>query len=96
MNRRPLAPTIPRPVTEPTPAARAPATRVTSKEEAVRLVLHELGDLPSADLARVVWERYGVRIDPKFVPVFRASIRLKEREDQLRQAAQPDLPPRAA
>jgi hypothetical protein len=58
-----------------------------TKEEAVRLALAEVGDVSSADLAAFIEQRYGLRIDPRFIPLFRASVRDKERLEQARAAA---------
>jgi hypothetical protein len=49
------------------------------KEEAVRLALAELGDAPAANLAAFIEQRYGVRIDPRLIPIFRAAVRDKDR-----------------
>jgi hypothetical protein len=61
-------------------------TNTLSKEVAVRLALAQLGDVSAADLASFMEQQYGVKIDPKFVPVFKASIRDKEQMERARQA----------
>jgi hypothetical protein len=58
-----------------------------TKEEAVRLALAELGEASSAELAAFIERRYGMRIDPKFLPLYKASVRDKERLEQSRARA---------
>jgi hypothetical protein len=48
------------------------------KVEAVRLALAERGDLSAQELAAFVRARYGVDVDPRFVPVIKAMLRDKE------------------
>jgi hypothetical protein len=48
------------------------------KVEAVRLALAERGDLSAQELAALVRARYGVDVDPRFVPVIKAILRDKE------------------
>jgi hypothetical protein len=55
--------------------------------EMVRQALVELGDAPSQDLSSFIEQKYGVRIEPKFVPLFKATIREMEKLTRLRQAA---------
>ena len=55
--------------------------------EIVRQALVELGDAPSQDLSSFIEQKYGVRIEPKFVPLFKATIRDMEKLTCLRQAA---------
>jgi hypothetical protein len=57
---------------------------VVSKEEAVRLALAEIGDVSAEPFAAFIQRRFGLRIDPKFVPVFKASIRAKEQLEETR------------
>jgi hypothetical protein len=58
-----------------------------TKEEAVRLALAEIGEAPSADLAAFIEQRYGVRIDPNFIPIYKASVRDKKELEQARAKA---------
>ena len=62
-----------------------------SKEEAVRLALGKLGDRPSAHLAAFIEQRYGIRIDPKFIPIYKASVRDKERLKEARARARAEV-----
>ena len=48
------------------------------KEELVRQALAEVGEESSEELARFIEQHYGVRIDPRFVPVLRASLRERD------------------
>ena len=47
--------------------------------EAVRLALAEVGDVTADELAAFVKARYGVTVEPRFVPVIKATLRDKER-----------------
>jgi hypothetical protein len=49
-----------------------------SKEEAVQRALARHGDLPAADLAKRIAQDFGISIDPRFLPIFKASIRYRE------------------
>jgi hypothetical protein len=52
----------------------------------VRLALAEVGAVPATDLAAFVQRRYGVKIDPRFLPVIRASLKDREQAEQARKA----------
>ena len=56
-------------------------------EEAVRLALVQWGDLPAAELAARIEQHYGVKIEPKFLPIYKASLRDRERLEQFRARA---------
>jgi hypothetical protein len=58
-----------------------------NKEELVRLALRELGDVPAKDLSVFIEQRHGVLIEPKFIPIFKASIRAQSQLEEARQAA---------
>ena len=47
--------------------------------EAVRLALAELGNVKSEELAAFVKDRYGLTVQPRFVPVIKATLRDKQR-----------------
>jgi hypothetical protein len=53
----------------------------------VRIALKALGSASPAELSRFVEQQYGVRIEPKFIPLYKASIRDKVRLEAARQAA---------
>ena len=63
------------------------APKALTKEEAVRRALAELGDVPAPDLAAFVERRYRLKIDPRFLPIFKAVIRARERQEQARAKA---------
>lgn len=46
--------------------------------EAIRRALAELGDVSAEELATFALARYGVKVEPRFVPVIKATIRDKE------------------
>jgi hypothetical protein len=69
---------------------------VPGKEDAVRLVLAELGDAPAAGVAAFAERRYGVRIEPKFVPIFKASLRARQMLEEARARARAALAEPAA
>jgi hypothetical protein len=57
------------------------------KLEMVRIALQELGDVSAQELSSFIERRHGVKIEPKFIPLFKASIRDKERLEAERRAA---------
>jgi predicted SprT family Zn-dependent metalloprotease len=42
---------------------------------AYRLAVTELGDVPAERLTAHIAHRYGLRVEPRFIPIFRASLR---------------------
>jgi hypothetical protein len=60
---------------------------VPSREEAVRLALAELGDAPAAEVVALVGRKYGLRIDPRFLPVFKATFRARQQLEEARARA---------
>ena len=61
------------------------------KLELVRIALLELGDAPAQELSAFIEKKHGVRIEPRFIPQFTASIRDKLRLEAARQAARAAL-----
>jgi hypothetical protein len=57
------------------------------KLELVQLALRELGDVSAQDLSGFIQNRHAVNIDPKFIPLYKATIRDKLRLEAARQAA---------
>jgi hypothetical protein len=57
-----------------------------NRMEIFRQALSELGDAPSQDLSSFIEQKYGVKIEPKFVPFFKATIRGMEKLTRQRQA----------
>lgn len=57
------------------------------KVELVEMALRELGEVSSQELSAFIEQRHGVTIEPRFIPIFKASIRAKDRLEVARQAA---------
>ena len=57
------------------------------KLEMVQVALRELGDVKAEEITAFVEERFQTRIEPKFIPLYKASIREKARSEAVRQAA---------
>lgn len=72
------------------------------KMEAFRLAVAEVGDVPVEQLSRHIEQKYGVRIEPQYIPLFRASLQDREKLARLRQVTRaaleppPGVPPQAA
>ena len=58
-----------------------------SRTELFRLALAEIGDAPAAEMSSFIQEKYGVRIDPRYIPVLRATLQDLEILTRFRQAA---------
>ena len=58
-----------------------------SMEEAVRLALAELGDVTNADLAAYVGRRFGLKVEPRFVPVLKAALLVRQQREHFRARA---------
>jgi hypothetical protein len=63
-----------------------------NRMEMVRQALLELGNAPSQELSSFIEQKYGVKIEPKYIPLFKASIRDLENLIRLRQNAKPEQP----
>jgi hypothetical protein len=61
------------------------------KLEAVRLALAECGDVPAHELVERVEARFGLKIEPRFVPLLKATLRGKEL--LVAQQGQPSISP---
>jgi len=57
------------------------------KLELVQVALRELGDVSAQELSSFLEQKHGVKIEPKFIPLYKASIRDKMRLETARQAA---------
>jgi hypothetical protein len=57
------------------------------KLELVQTVLRELGNVSAQELSAFIEKKHGVKIDPKYIPVFTASIQNKLRLEAARRAA---------
>jgi hypothetical protein len=58
------------------------------KLEIVRMALRELGETSAQELSAFIDERFNVKIEPKYIPLFKASIRDKDRMQALRDRRQ--------
>jgi len=56
-------------------------------EEAVRRILVECGDIPVPELVGLVEQRYGLKLDARFLPIIRASLRHRAESEARRAAA---------
>jgi len=64
-----------------------------SKDEMVRLALESLGDASVENLAAFVEQKFGVKINPRYIPIFKASLRGKEHFERLNEAEPQGKPP---
>ena len=60
---------------------------LTEKMEAFRRAVAEVGDSSAEMLSSLIEQKYGVTIEPKYIPFFRASLQDLEKMTRLRQAA---------
>jgi hypothetical protein len=58
------------------------------KLELVQTALRELGDVSAQELSAFIEKKHGVKIEPRFIPVFRASISSKLRLEATRRAVE--------
>ena len=61
--------------------------------EFFRLALAEIGDVSAAELSAHLEKKHGVKIEPAFIPLFKATLQDLERTNKLRQDAKP-IPPK--
>jgi len=61
--------------------------------ELVQLALRDLGDVPAADLSAFIEQQHGVRIEPRYIPIFKASLRDKQRQEAMRSLAKRTVAP---
>jgi hypothetical protein len=54
--------------------------------EMVQQILAAVGDVSGETIAALVEQRFGVHIEPKFIPIYKASIRDKQRLEPARPA----------
>jgi len=57
-----------------------------TKLELVEMAMQELGDVSAQELSAFIEQKKGVKIEPKFIPVFKASIRGKAALESARAA----------
>jgi hypothetical protein len=58
-----------------------------TKMEAFQLALAEVGDISAEQLSAHVARKFGITIEPKFIPFFRASVRDLENLTRVRATA---------
>ena len=61
-----------------------------------RRAVAEIGDVSAAELSAHLEKQHGMKIEPAFIPVFKATLRDLERTTRLRQDARPEHPVQAA
>ena len=54
-----------------------------------RCAIEEIGDVSAAELSAHLEKQHGVKIEPAFIPLFKATLQDLERTNQLRQDAKP-------
>ena len=67
--------------------------------ELFRLALAEIGDVSPAELSAHMQKKHGVKIEPAFIPLYKATLQDAERMNKLRQDAKsipPNQPSQAA
>jgi hypothetical protein len=64
--------------------------------ELFRRAVAEIGDASAVELSAHLQKKHGVKIEPAFIPVFKATLRDLERTARLRQDARPEQPVQAA
>lgn len=57
------------------------------KVELVQIALRELGNVSAQELSSFIEKRHGVLIEPRFIPIFNASLRAQNQLEQSRQAS---------
>jgi hypothetical protein len=66
------------------------------KEDMVRAALVKLGEAPPADLSAFIQREYGVSIQPRHIPIYKAILRGREQLEQAREAARRAIARQAA
>jgi hypothetical protein len=61
-----------------------------------RRAVAEIGDASAAELSAHMEKQHGVKIEPAFIPLFKATLRDLERTSRLRQEAKREQPAPAA
>ena len=64
--------------------------------ELFRRAVAEIGDVSAADLSAHLEKKHGVKIEPAFIPLFKATLQDLEKMTRLRQDAKPILPKQPA
>jgi hypothetical protein len=64
--------------------------------ELFRRAVAEIDDASAAELSAHMEKQHGMKVEPAFIPVFKATLRDLERTTRLRQEARPEQPAPAA
>ena len=64
--------------------------------ELFRLAVAEIGYVSAAELSDHLEKKHGVKIEPAFIPLFKATLQDWERTNKSRQAAKPISPKESA
>jgi hypothetical protein len=57
------------------------------KLEMMKQALKELGEVPAQELAAFIERQFGIKVDARFIPIWRASLRGRQALEQSRNAA---------
>jgi hypothetical protein len=60
-----------------------------TKLEMVKEALSQIGEVSAQELSAFVESKYGTTIDPAFIPVYRATLKDKERMEKARRRNEP-------
>jgi hypothetical protein len=63
-----------------------------TKLEMVREALNQLGEVSAHEISAFVESEYGTKIDPAFIPIYRATLKDKERMEKARHRNEPPDP----
>ena len=63
-----------------------------SKLETFGRALAEIGDVSATELSAHLEKKYGVKIEPAYIPLYKATLQDRERTNRLRLDAQTDPP----
>lgn len=66
------------------------------KVEMMRVALQELGEATAEELSAFLEKSYGLKVDPKFISILKASVREKEILAESRQDVMADPAPQGA
>jgi len=61
-----------------------------------RLAVEEIGDASAAELSAHMEKKHGFKVEPAFIPLFKATLRDLERMTRIRQEAKREQPAQAA
>ena len=57
-----------------------------------RLAVAEIGDASAEELSAHLENKHAIKIEPAFIPIFKATLQQLERANKIRQDAKPDPP----